>query len=70
MEKIKTVKKIRFTDYGKLFPTPIIVPESMLNNFLEDWNEVVLVDEVFYICISRPLVAVSYSEPQKTYKLL
>lgn len=78
MQKIKTVKKIRFADYGELFPVPIIVPEAMLNHYLKekdkeylkDWSEVVLVDDIFYICISRPLQAVAYVEPKQTYKLL
>ncbi len=68
MEKIKTVKKIRFADFPFLFPAPIIVPESLLYRFLEDkdkeylkdWNEIILVDDIFYVCINRPLLATTY----------
>lgn len=64
IQKIKTVKKIRFADYKDTFnPTVIVVPEKHLEHFLEekdkeylkDWDEIVLVDDVFHICIARHL---------------
>lgn len=66
-QKVKSVKKIRFADLPEyLFPTPIVVPETLFNMFLveEDkeylkgWDEAILVDDVFYICLSRNLKAI------------
>lgn len=75
MNKVNKIEKIRFKDLDEsLYIVP--VPEGGLNHFLndeqklflKDWNEAVLIDEKYYITISRHLPAIPNQQTRHGYR--